>query len=116
MNNFAWKQFFTEREFSTLIFFSSFSQNEWKSRAKDSAKMFKNLKNKIQEETGQDPITLPYRDIRTRNSISSHNSLSIDELSKIEEVRDFRKKVDHVVILILERCWDQRVEAWAGEL
>lgn len=54
--------------------------------------MFKNLKNKIEQETGQDPVALPYRNIRTRNSLSSHNSLS-DELSKIEEVRKTSKYI-----------------------
>lgn len=51
-------------------------------------KMFQNLKNKIITETGQDPVTIPFKaaNNRSRQSISSHNSLSIDELSRIEEV------------------------------
>lgn len=50
--------------------------------------MFQNLKNKIITETGQDPVTIPFKvaNNRSRQSISSHNSLSIDELSRIEEV------------------------------
>jgi golgin subfamily A member 1 len=60
--------------------------------------MFQNLKNKIKTETGQDPIdSIPIRvaNNRTRHSLSSHNSLSIDELSKIEEVKEnfIRRKI-----------------------
>lgn len=51
--------------------------------------MFQNLKNKIIIETGQDPSVTTYRasSNRSRHSMSSHNSLSIDELTKSEEVR-----------------------------
>lgn len=53
--------------------------------------MFQNLKNKIITETGHDPSNLEapsYRNVRSgrARSISSQNSSSIDELSKIEEV------------------------------
>lgn len=48
--------------------------------------MFKDLKNKIQKETGQDLSTIP-RHHRSRMSVSSQNSLSIDEISKLEEVK-----------------------------
>lgn len=81
--------------------------------------MFKNLKNKIQEETGQDPVTLPYRNMRTRHSMSSHNSLSIDELSKIEEVRKMIvMSFFHAVMNFVnaERCWDTKLAGWAGQL
>lgn len=50
--------------------------------------MFNNLKNKIQKETGQDPLTIPAAAAvsrRNRMSLTSQNSLSIDELSKLEE-------------------------------
>lgn len=50
-------------------------------------RMFQNLKNKIITETGQDPVSIPYRQNRTRHSITSTNS--IDNLSRVEEVRTF---------------------------
>lgn len=48
--------------------------------------MFATLKNKIITETGQDPVTELIRN-RTRHCVTtSHNSLSIDELSSVTEV------------------------------
>lgn len=66
--------------------------------------MFNNLKNKIQKETGQDPLTLPATTTyRNRMSLSSQNSLSIDELSKLEEVRD--KTSENILTHFFSDCW-----------
>lgn len=49
--------------------------------------MFQNLKNKIIIETGQDPVSIPYRNAANRpRSMSRNNSMSIDELTRSEEV------------------------------
>lgn len=64
--------------------------------------MFQNLKNKIITETGQDPSSIAFRSVSNsrlnRHSLSSQNSLSIDELSKIEEVCCFLRFLAEILL------------------